>query len=170
MMINLGLNFREVFKHLIPGPIRGTKFTDWIAALLQPIQTLNEDFAEWGADRRYDLSFNGQVVYLEHVLNDQFDPVDRSIYIDDPAGTQIFTPYVFNVEEQQPPLYVYNVADGLDTDENLVFYNNSEIYTTDEDFIVHVPAGIFNPINEVLMRDLIDKYRIAGKRYDFETF
>lgn len=167
--MNLYLNFREVFQYLIPTWIRGEKFVAWLGAILEPVQTLNQSFADWASAVRYDLRFNGQVIYLEHVLNDQFDDTLRRIYIDDPAGQQIFTPYVFNKAEQQPPLYLYNVADALDTEDNIVIYNVSELEVT-EDFVVHVPSGIFNPAAEVQMRGLIDKYRIAGKRYTFETF
>lgn len=169
-MINLVINFRTVFQHLVPQPIRGTKLVNWLGSLLEPIQSLNFGFDAAGTVIRYDLSFNGQVIYLEHVLNDQFDPGDRSIYIDDPGDVQIVTPYVFNQVEQQPPLYLYNIADAMDNEDNVVLYNQGELGAITNEFIVHVPEAIFNDATEALMRVLIDKYRIAGKRYSFETF
>lgn len=168
-MINLGLNFKEVFKHLVPAPLRGERFVAWLGSLFAPLQSLNAQFADWGAEVRYDLRFNGQVIYLEHLLNDQFDSTLRRIYIDDPSGQQVFTPYVFNLVEVQPPLHLYNVADAKPIDENIVIRNTSELVVTD-DFVVHVPTGVFNATVEAQMSDLIDRYRIAGKRYTFQTF
>ena len=166
--MNLGLNFKTVFSYLVPYQLRKSRTVEWIGALLQPLQSLNDGFVEWAADVRYFLAFNGQVVYLEHVLNDTFDNSLRRIYIDDPAGNIAITTYVHNKVEQQPPLYLYNVDDA--SNENPLVYNQAELFVSDDDFIVYVPVGIFNPTVEVQMRDLIDQYRIAGKRYSFLTF
>lgn len=165
-MMNVFLNFKEAFSYLIPGRIRTTKFKDWIGALLAPLQSLNVAFAEYVSTTRYDLSFNGQVVYLEHILNDKFDDVDRRIYIDDPAGQQVFTPYLFNRVEQQPPLIIRNKSEALPTP---FLYNVPELVVTN-DFVVHVPISVFNSTVEAQMKALMNKYRIAGKRYTFQTF
>lgn len=166
--MNLGLNLKWVFQYLIPFRIRGTRAIEWVGALLTPVQSLNVVFAAWAGSVRYFLAFNGQVVYLEHVLNDQFDASLRRIYIDDPGGTVIVTTYVHNKIEQQPPLYLYNVADA--DPNNPIVYNIAEIGTSTDDFVVHVPAGIFSPTVQVQMSVFINQYRIAGKRYSFLTF
>lgn len=167
--MNVFINFKTVFQFLIPYRIRQSRMVEFMGALLAPLQTVNGYFSAHVDMIRYDLKFNGQVMYLEHVLNDQFDDTLRRIYIDDPSGQQIFTPYIFNRIEQQPPLHLFNVADAKPVDENIVLRNTVELVVT-TDFVVHVPAGIFNPTMEVQMRDLIDRYRIAGKRYTFDTF
>lgn len=164
--MNVFLNFKEAFSYLIPGRIRGGKFKDWIGALLAPLQSLNVSFSEYVSATRYDLAFNGQVIYLEHVLNDQFDDADRRIYIDDPAGQQVFTPYVFNQVEQQPAIILRNKSEAEPTP---FLYNQPELVVTN-DFVVHVPVSVFSPTVETQMKALINKYRIAGKRYTFQTF
>lgn len=164
--MNLLIAFREVFKHLVPLPIRGDKMVSWIGALMAPIQSLNYDFVSWGTDLRYELKFNGQVFSLENRLNDEFDNALRRIYIDDPSGQQIFTAYVFNEIEKQPPLSLYNKADNIAVLGNVIIRNKPELIVTD-DFVVHVPVAILNAANQIQMRAVIDKYRIAGKRYTF---
>jgi hypothetical protein len=164
--MNFFLNFKEAFKYLIPAQIRGVKNVDWIGALLAPIQSLNVLFNEYVLGTRYDLSFNGQVVYLEHVLNDMFDDVSRRIYIDDPSGQQVYTPYVFNRVEQQPPLIVTNKSEALPTP---FLYNTPELVVS-TDFVVNVPTSVLNATVQNQMKALINKYRIAGKRYTFATF
>lgn len=166
--MNLGLAFKTVFSFLIPFVLRQDRMVEWIGALLQPLQTLNDTFVLWASGLRYFLRFNGQVLYLEHVLNDQYDASLRRIFIDDPVGNVVITTYVHNRIEFQPPLYLYNIADASEFDP--VVYNTSELFVSEDDFVVHVPTAAFSPAIEVQMRDLIDKYRIAGKRYSFQTF
>lgn len=167
-MMNLGLNFRQVFKYLVPALIRGERFEAWIGALLQPVQTLNDGFVDAAATIRYFLRFDGRVIYLEHLLNDLFDNNLRRIYIDDPDTVQIITPYVFNKVEQQPPLTIFNKIEG--EDDTVFLYTKYELGLPTDDFVVHVPTGIFDPTVETQMSFYIDKYRIAGKRYSFQTF
>jgi hypothetical protein len=169
-MINLYLNFKEVFQYLIPAPIRGVRFVAWLGAMFGPLQSLNVLLFDKGAQIRYDLRFTGQVVSLEHLLNDQFDNTLRRIYIDDPSGQQILTPYVFNKVEAQPPLNLFNKADGKPIFEQIVLRNKVELLGTTDDFIVHVPTVIFSSAIESQMRFFIDRYRIAGKRYSFIIF
>lgn len=167
--MNVGINFKAVFQYLVPFRIRQSRMVEYMAALLAPLQVINGYFASHVETIRYDLKFNGQVMYLEHVLNDKFDNTLRRVYIDDPSGQQIFTPYVFNRIEQQPPLHLFNVADAKPLLENIVLRNQVELLVT-TDFVVKVPVGIFNSTIQVQMSDLIDRYRIAGKRYTFQTF
>lgn len=167
--MNVGINFKSVFQYLLPFRIRQSRMVEYMAALLAPLQVINGYFASHVETIRYDLKFNGQVMYLEHLLNDTFDDSLRRVYIDDPAGQQIFTPYLFNKIEMQPPLHLYNVADAKPLLDNIVLRNTPELVVT-TDFVVHVPAAVFNPTIQTQMSDLIDRYRIAGKRYTFQTF
>ena len=166
-MDNLGLNFKEGMKTLIPIPIRGVKMVDWIGALLAPLQTLNDDFATWAGTTRYELKFTGQVVYIEHVLNDSFDNALRRIYITDPSGTFVLTVFLFNAVEQQAQTYYYNKAENSTA--NPVHRNLSEVFTTADDFIVKIPDSLNVPLTVAQMRKLINRYRAAGKRYSFSN-
>lgn len=169
MPINLEISFKVVFKYLLPYPLRRDRMVDWLGSMLAGLQTVNGYFAAWAAGVRYALRFNGQVQYLEHVLNDGYDLSLRRIYIDDPAGQQIIVPYIHNRIEQQPPRYLFNAADAVPLLSNIVLKNTAELGTT-VDFIVHVPVGIYDPTVELGLRKIIEKYRIAGKRYSFQTF
>jgi hypothetical protein len=168
-MMNLYLNFKQVFKHLLPYRIQNQRLVDWMGALFAPIQSLNIVFVQLSNSIRYDFRFTGQVVYLERLLNEAFDPSNEGIYISDPIGQQIFTPFVFNRIEQQPPLYIYNVADAKPILANIVLYNEAEL-VVNTDFVVFVPSPLFSINNTKAMQILIEKYRIAGKRYIFQSY
>lgn len=165
-MTNFGVKLKELVVGLIPLKIRGDRFTEWIGALVEPIQTINDTFAAMVAAIRYELQFNGQVIYLEHILNDQFDVGGRNIYIDDP-DQYIDDNYLYNKIEDQDDLTIYNKAEG---GPDLYLYTLAETAAND-DFIVFVPDTIgFDAAMQVQMSVIIDRYRHAGKRYSFETY
>lgn len=164
--MNLGLNFKAVFASLIPLSFRSAKITDWMGANLAPLQSLNETFADWADGIRYNVSFTGQVIYLEHALNDRYDSTLRRIYIEDPSGTQVLTTTLYNQIEQQAQTIMWNKAEAQPSP---IFRNLAEVFTTGDDFIVKIPSAINTTINQAKMRRLIDRYRTAGKRYSFSN-
>jgi len=165
-MINFNLNVFELAKGLIPLKIRGDKFKAWVQALLEPVQTLNESFVDTVDALRYEQQFNGQVVYLEHILNDQFDPDTRAICIDDPES-YIDENYIYNADEAPQTLTLYNISEGQPS---LFIYTIEEVAAND-DFVVYVPDTItFDAAEEVQARAVINRYKLAGKRYSFSIY
>jgi hypothetical protein len=163
-MMNLQITWSAFVQYLVPLKLRGPKMAAWVGALVAPIQTVNAAFSAWAYGQRYALSFNGQVMYLAHRLNDQFDPGQRRIYIDDPAGGQVVPLYVYRKPEKQNDLIVRRKAEG-----NPIYLEN-KLPPGAVDFVVFVPSAIFSPAIEVIMRAVIDRYRIAGVSYSFQTF
>jgi hypothetical protein len=163
-MMNLQITWSAYAQYLVPLKLRGPKMAAWITALVAPLQTVNNAFAAWAYGQRYTLSFNGQVMYLQHRLNDQFDSGQRRIYIDDPAGPQPVPLHVYRRTEQQNDLVVRRKSEG-----NPVYLEN-KLPLGAVDFVVFVPVGTFSPAIEVIMRAVIDRYRIAGVTYSFQTF
>lgn len=164
-MRNYGVNIFDLVVKLVPVKIRNPRFSQWIGSLVAPIQSLNSYLVGLVSDIRYKLLFDGQVIYLEHVLNDTFDATNREIYIDDP-GSYVDENYVFNHPfdslilynkvESQAPLYIYNAEE----------YNDLNV-----DFVVFIPSTIvFNPSVEVQLRQIIDRYRHVGRRYRFQIY
>lgn len=71
----------------------------------------------------YDLQFNGQIMYLEYVLNDLFDNNLRRIYINNTADNSARL-FIFNKVEGQPKHYVFNKWNAVDSflmDDHLVY-------------------------------------------------
>lgn len=164
--MNYKIDFFEVFKYLIPTRIRGAVHAAWLAALLKPLSTLNGRLETLVSQSRYFLAFNGQVILLEHVLNDRFDPGQRRIFIDDPLEDAILPTFVFNRVEGQPDLYIYNQVEGQpDT-----FVYNAVDFVTTTDFLVMIPSDVFSTELEILIKSLVDEYRKAGSRYQIQTF
>ena len=143
---------------MLPPLIRQPLMLAYLTAAFTSLNTVQTTFYSYFEEVKYSLIFNGQVIMLEHLLNDTFDPEDRQIYIDD--ATQNPNVYVFNVSEENEDLFLFNTSEAADP---LYLMNQSE-YETDVDFIVYVPTGLsYDPI---LMNFLINKYRCAGKRFE----
>lgn len=136
----------------------------WIKSMLAPLQSLNARLVDLVEGFRYRMLHTGQVVYLEHYLNDLFDPVLQRIYIDDDTPTL--------------PVHLFNKADGLD----LTLYNNADgepplyifnaaDFDSQFDFVVMVPAAILlTPIFQDQVRAAVGRYKQAGKRFKIENF
>lgn len=133
----------------------------WLRALMAPLSSLNITFMTNVNDVRYRLYLTGQVIYLEHYLNDLFDPISRRIYIDDGNAT--------------PPLFLFNKADNVD---GLTIYNKSEMQPPvylgnraeqegEVDFIIYIPFDFAtsDTILETKIRTATNRYKPAGRRY-----
>lgn len=164
-MINLIVNFGTYCMYVVPTKIRGVAMKGWVRSLLAPISTLNGQFAAWAYAMRYDTRWNGEVIMLEHRLNDQFDAGLRRIYIDDPAGVEQVPLHVWNKAEQQNTLVVYNKSEN----QQGPFLQNKPTGTSD-DFVVYVPASVHSAAVEIIMRKVINRYKIAGVNYSIITF
>lgn len=129
------------------------------------MQTLNDYFIAFVQQTFYKVSFTGQVVYLEHILNDRYDNGLRRIYIED--GLQVpLPPYLYNKVEQRP-LYIWNKVESQPVQ---VYLRNKEEYSSENDFIVYVPNAILTPALEKAIRSLVKIYKIAGKRFSVVGF
>lgn len=154
-MITIDLFY--LMEMLLPPLIRQQFIIAFLSAVFKPLDTLQAEFYTYYSDKKYELTWNSQVIMLEHLLNDQFDNIDRGIYIEDAEQTP--NKFWFNVMDANEETYLFNDAESEDP----YYLNNTSEYDTDVDFIVNVPTGVV--FSSDLMKYFIDKYRCAGKRY-----
>lgn len=186
-MKNYTLNFYQIAKNLLPhflqkkallgwvtsggffwvtatgeswGTGEATRHLAWLQSLMAPLQSLNATFVAFVADVRYRLNLTGQVIYLEHYLNDLYDPIQRRIYISD--------------GDPSSPIFVYNKADGV---QDVVIYNKADAqpatylntkadFDGQVDFIINIPFDLdLTPILEDKIKASTNIYKPAGRRY-----
>lgn len=158
--------FDNILPHL-PPILRGVEqWRAWLRVLSAPLQTVSNDVDSYENNTRYELQFNGQVMYLEHRLNDAFDNALRRIYIDDPQPTNIQPTVITNRADNQPTLIVRNRGEA--STQTATFYNIVELQTR-FDFVVFVPTSIHTTSANAL-RSTVNYYRVAGKIWTFQTF
>jgi hypothetical protein len=196
-MITL-INYQQLVSDLIPDPlynhysgltaIINTKERDWNYLLTSGITDDYNTFVDYYNDTMFKVNHNGQLLSLEHYLNNEFLPMFPlsgqtiytssgttltygQIYIDD-GPANLFT-YVYKEIEPLLPTqntYVYKKSEsGITSGYTDTFiYIESELYTsgTTADFIVYMA---YDDYNNTAYRTLVDKavniYKPAGRQY-----
>lgn len=154
------VNFKDIVNKLLPLEIRKEPNQSILYALVKPLQTLNESFVIFRNATEYKLLFNAQVIYLEHYLNDLYDPVNRGIYIEDTADIE-YT-YLFKDIENRP-LYLHKESENTP-----VFIKTKSEYNGLYEFIIMIPTGVI--YHELLLRNQVNNYNTAGRRYIIKTY
>ena len=135
----------------------------WLDSLSKPLKTLNGVFDSFRANTLYKLNFTSQIIYLEHFLNDQFDSVERRIFIDttDDLGFK----FIYQKAESKLKNAIFLASEG--SPKKFFIKTFQEIVDT-INFTVNVPTVVV--FDEDIMRSKIDFYNQAGKIYTIITF
>lgn len=137
----------------------------WIKVTISPVVYLAGLFKTFRDKNIYELGINGQVCFLEKVLNDTFDKLPRRIYIDEPDYKDALVLYR---RSELKPVYVSRRSEIGSTayPSPRYLYRRSELYTgAGLQFIVKVPAAITLDANTLAhMKAVIDKYRLVSKK------
>ncbi|MCE9539757.1 MAG: hypothetical protein K8R85_11135 [Bacteroidetes bacterium] len=194
-MFNYIINWDKIIKENLPVFFHKLFRLAWITALIKPFKIMHAEFLQLRDDYMYKVRYNSQVIYLERILNDKFDPTNRAIYITDLS--QVNEEYLYQKIESKPANYLYSkwkignpyLIGEYAVDENNVyvaltnnaglqpslnpgdwaFYKiNKFLYLKSE----HNSSGGFIvnvPIaliyNDSMMRAIINYYRFASKQY-----
>lgn len=193
---------------LLPPLLRREKMVSWLAALVKPLSQLHSSpsivhpvrypvcltipipsFLSFRAHVNLSMSFNGQTIVLERLLNlhyfNGFDTYQTKgtqgywIWIEDLTNDLEYK-FVFLKYESQPvPLYLLSdyaptlpptapPAEGTQTVAGPQYIFQVSDYYSQYDFVVWVPSWMV--VNQPEMRTLIDRYKIAGTRYKIITY
>lgn len=180
------LDLKHIIQLLLPPFMRQTKITTWLNCLIAPLLDIYGWFLDFRTATLQKLSFTGQVIYLEKLLNDTYNGGQPGIYISDVEDLDQV--YVGNRIENAP-IYIGNIeeyvlqSDGSYQDiydySPPIYIGNETEFTSQYDFIIHVPSSAnvlyakvlnttnANALNEA--RALVDTYKLAGKNYTFIT-
>lgn len=171
-MINLQsyiINFGLLLWQKLPSVMRHSWHYVFGSVWGGPIVNLYASKQKWRAQTRYNLQHNGQVIYLEKVLNEYFEIAaynhqdhqnTKEIYIG--PGERLNPTYIYITPELQPvPLYTTAETTPL------YIYTQAEIEAFYADFIVWVPASLLFIEDE--MRAKID-YFIDTRYYKIKTY
>lgn len=153
----------------LPPQKRLRRFDAWSTWLFWPLQWLWALFFALRIRLNRQVSFTGQVLLLERLLNlhyyNRFEPNPtapyKPIYIVD--GPSISPPVVLYLQDEAVPVPLYMQYEA----QPVTLYTQAEgqiVY----DFIIMVPSSlVFNPDD---MRRMVDRYRYAGTRYTIQTY
>lgn len=158
------IDFRKLANMLTPPFLRKLTHIDWLETLFKPLEEVNFKFKIFRKESIYKVTHNGQVVYLQKVLNDAFDNEFRRIYIVDSFAIEPLWVYP---EANQRDIYIGEVGDS----ETVYVYDESIFDDSDVDFIVVMPIELMPAtdydlnIVEIQIKSLVNYYKLASKRY-----
>lgn len=155
------VDFNKLIRYFLPRDWLEITHISFLASLITPVETLRKDFLTFRNQINYRLSHNSQVVYLQKVLNDQYDSELRRIYINN--GVFI------------GPLYAYKESDNrpffLGTQ---IIYKETELVGGDADFIVIFPKEL-RPANAITIQGYlsdikatVNEYKLASKTFSIQ--
>lgn len=130
--------------------------------MLKPLKTLYTTFKNYRDEVLIKINHTGQVIYLEKILNDEFHPIGRGIFITDSDDDRL-DDYLYNYDEGQTAIYLYN-----EDEPDPVEIKNQAEYDGLIDFKVMIPHILNVTLTEV--KALVERYRQAGKRYNIQTY
>lgn len=155
-MFNLDLQYLRLI--LIPIRLRKQKFLLFMRVIFTPLNYVQTLFNQFFNNIKNDLSFTGQVIYLEHLLNDKFDNSLRRIYIDEASNIEELFVFQSNESDELTHIYQYNENPA----EHYLF-SNMEI-ESDNDFTIVLPIGLSFDIN--YLTAIVNRYKTASVRYN----
>jgi len=152
----------KLVRRLTPPRWRSPFNLNWYETLLCGINYSQDRFNAFKDQSLIELSYNGQTIYLEKMLNDRFDPIQRRIVIQHEDDNGVFW---YLEDEGQAAKYLYAESETGGTLAYL--YNegeNSSGLPDGIDFRVKAPLSLSSL--EVRMKSEINKYKLAGKQYE----
>lgn len=142
---------------LLPYCVRKEKIIAFLKSITTPLRTLQGVFNIYRVNFDYDLRINSQVVYLEKVLNDNFDAELKRIRIED-NNAVVDQKYIYTDVEDKPTYLGVRFIGSK---------SESEVFG--EDFIVLIPFDLNYEAVKYKFNALLNKYKLPSLRYKIET-
>lgn len=145
----------------LPVRLRKAKHKAWLRALVEgSVGVLYLRFRANRAANLYDLGHNGQVCYMEALLNDAFDNTLRRIFISDTPFREPWYEFT-NPERKITYLALDAEVDGSTPYPAPTYvYTEREIMESLAGFIVNVPAALV--YDDARLKALVNKYRLPS--------
>nr|DAV31856.1 MAG TPA: hypothetical protein [Caudoviricetes sp.] len=153
------IDIYKLGQHLLPSTLRQKKMFAFLSVLILPFAYLISVFLQFRGQSLNKLNTNGQVIYIEKVLNDRFFMENREIYITD-VNTNDF---LYMRSETNTSIYLYMRREVAN--KRFLKQRGEEDYGNENtgNFIVNVPSLLSEYESEI--RNLVEFYKPAGRSY-----
>jgi len=144
--------------------LRTTVRVQWLSSLTNPVEKLYNAYLQFRTEKLYQMSHNSQVVYLEKVLNDQFDNDLREIRI---QNSPLLEPVWHYDKQDNKPVWYFDKQDNLP----VWFRDQASFNDYNSDFEVIIPARLTPGTPEEVekfeteVKLLVDYYKLYSKKY-----
>lgn len=169
-------NINQWVENEIPIEVRKPAMAKWVQALLKPLKDLHATYMIYRAATLKKMRYNGQVIVLENLINDLYDPVQRRFKVETVYDT-LRPVYIHTKPElsiNNPAEYLYHkqvYTDDVNNALSRVYLNMHSELGILYDFIIRSPDSFTNPTGIIKLKATVNYYRLAGKkaRYEYIT-
>ena len=156
------IDYKRLICILLPTFLRRPVLYGLLRAAIVPLESLHDDFKRSRAGHNYRLSHNGQVCYLRACLNDSFKSSQGGVF--DIINLERAGEWLFAVTEKGSRIPVTLSEGNLSPVENIpVVYNEAMLNETQNEFIVAVPADLYDSQLDSI-KSMVDKYKLISKK------
>lgn len=159
--------FRNTIKRLLAHEERKPKTIGILYNLLAPARRLRDRFVQLQGKINYDIQFSSQTLSLEQRLNEEYNLVSGSIYLQTVSATDDAV-YTYWLSENQAPTYISWLSETTVTPVYTYWLNEPPSAGANLDFIVWVPSTL--NFDQQRMEALIHLYKLAGKRFAIRLY
>ena len=155
------LDIIKYAQYLLPPLLRQKNIFAFITVFLIPLIYVYNHFKAFRVQAIDKMNINGQVIYIEKILNDKYFLKKREIYITDIVGKVV---YLHHRREEQVPPYLHNRNERSE----LSYIQQRGEGNYEGNFMVNVPS--FLSAHESEIKTLVDYYKPAGRSYVLKIY
>lgn len=153
------VNFKRLALLLLPTFLRRPLLAAFAYAFVSPLQYLHTRFILWKRESDYRLEHNGQVCYLRALLNDKFDPIERRITITETVENVGF----INMHKREEDSAV--LVPCRESGQILILNRRGYGGASGYDFWVNLPLVLYDKVDIMQVRAVVNTYKLASKRF-----
>ena len=147
--------------YLIPPFLRKKRMYAFICAFLAPFYNLCKIFKDYRKASLQKLNVNGQVIYIEKRLCDEFELEYRDIYITDSDSLKSNIADMYSDASVTMAVYSKNSSDKL-------YLESGDVSAKAEDYIVNVPSFLSDKIE--VIKTIVEYNKPAGRTYKINLY
>lgn len=159
--------FRNTIKRLLHPFYRKTKHIAALMAFLVSIRRLKDAFIIFRNKTEHDIKFNAQTLSIEARLNQEYNLLMGTIYIQTVSSTDDAV-YIFWLSENQQPTHIGWLSESTINPVYVRWLSEAPPVGAGVEFIVWVPSTLNFDLEK--MKAIINLYKLAGKRYAIQPY
>lgn len=156
------IDYRRLVLLLLPTFLRRSRLYAFLTAMVFGIEELHRHFTRQRDANLLRCRRNGQVCYLRALLNDELDPVQRRITLDDASQPG---EWVMIFDENASYQTLIQSEPGKESKAVHILYDEGAILENTSFFTVTVPWNVKMEDSTNRLRSLLNEYKLLSKTY-----
>lgn len=150
------IDIYKLAHQLLAPTLRRKRLFAYLSVLIYPLYLLLQRFRSFRQECIENMQINGQVIYIEKILNNMYYFENKEIYIEDINENQS---YLYERVTGQVGIWLYLRSER----ERTIHLKQRNEGNLDGNYIVNIPSFLSDNIEEI--RRIVEKYKPAGRKY-----